>query len=141
MSLTLPSVALALRLLLALAWSVLLCILLLQGEADPLLDLGLPRGESGPLRELAFSALHLLAFTATGLCWHWASPRHWHLRRRLLWASLITGALGISTELLQSFTADRHFSWLDLLANAAGTALAAWLARRYRAVAGILPDD
>ena len=49
---------------LAIGWSLLLTLLLLQPEADPLIDLGLPGGQSLG-REILFSALHLLAFALT----------------------------------------------------------------------------
>ena len=115
------------RLALAFAWSLLLCILLLQGEADPLIDLGLPKGDNTLLRELAFSTLHLLVFGATSLCWHWALPDRLGARVRLVAACFITIALGISTEILQGFTVDRHASWLDLVANISGALIAAKL--------------
>ena len=115
------------RLALALAWSLLLCVLLLQGEADPLIDLGLPRGDNTLLRELAFSTLHLLIFGATCLCWNWALPQTLGARLRLAAACFITIALGVSTEILQGFTLDRHASWLDLVANISGALIGAKL--------------
>ncbi len=121
--------ALPVRLALAIGWSLLLSVLLLQGEAHPLIDLGLPRGDNTLLRELAFSTLHLLAFGATLLCWHWALPRGWHGRSRLVAACFITLSLGIATEILQGYTLDRHASWLDLVANISGALIAAKLIR------------
>ena len=41
-------------------------------------------------------------------------------------------ALGVSTEILQSYTLDRHASWLDLAANIGGALLAAHIIRRRR---------
>ena len=114
---------LPIRLALAIAWSLLLSLLLLQGEADPLIDLGLPSGPNTILRELAFATLHLLAFGATCLCWHWALPA-WQPRTRLVAACAITIALGIITESLQTLTLDRHASWIDLVANIAGALIA-----------------
>ena len=64
--------ALILRGCLALGWTTLLCLLLLQPEADPLLDLGIPEGENTLLRELAFGAVHLAAFAFTCSLWTWA---------------------------------------------------------------------
>ena len=114
-----------LRILIALGWSVLLTLLLLQGEADPVIDLGIPRGDNTVARELAFGALHLLAFGLTCACWHWALCRAAQVRRALLAACLIAIALGVTTELLQTYTLDRHASWLDLAANIGGALLAA----------------
>ena len=110
---------------LALAWTALLCLLLLQPEADPLLDLGIPEGDNTLARELAFSAVHLVAFAVTCAVWQWALSSKLELRRGLVAAVLISLALGCATEFAQSLTPDRHFSWLDLGANAAGALLAA----------------
>ena len=126
-------VATTLRIALALGWSALLTLLLLQGEADPLIDLGLPRGDNTLARELAFSALHLLAFAVTCACWHWALRSAARPRRALLAACVIAIALGVATEILQTYTLDRHASWLDLAANIGGVLLAArWLRRPLR---------
>ncbi len=114
-----------LRIVIALCWSALLTLLLLQGEADPVIDLGLPRGDNTLARELAFSTLHLLAFGVTSACWYWALSRAANPRRALLAACVISLALGVSTEILQTYTLDRHASWLDLAANIGGALLAA----------------
>lgn len=116
----------------ALCWSALLTLLLLQGEADPVIDLGLPHGENTLAREFAFSTLHLLAFGLTSACWYWALGRAADKRRALLAACVIAIALGVSTEILQSYTLDRHASWLDLAANIGGALLAAHIIRRRR---------
>ena len=117
--------SLALRGSLALAWTALLCLLLLQPEADPLLDLGIPDGDNTLARELAFSAVHLAAFAITCGIWHWALSPRLRDSHSLLIAALISLALGGFTEFAQSFTLDRHFSWLDLGANVAGVLVAA----------------
>ncbi len=124
-----------LRWLAAFAWSVLLCILLLQAESAPLIDLGLPRGENTLARELAFSALHWLAFCLTCCLWFFALSTRFSLGTGLLLAGGIALVLGGTTELLQSYTLDRHTSWLDLMANISGTliaALAIWRWQRRR---------
>lgn len=121
-----------LRVALALCWSALLTLLLLQGEADPVIDLGLPRGDNTLARELAFSTLHLLAFGVTSGCWFWALSRAANPRRALLAACVIAIALGVSTEILQTYTLDRHASWLDLAANIGGTLIVAQVIRRRR---------
>jgi len=115
------------RWMLAVGWTLLLTLFLLQPEAEPLIDLGLPRGESTIQRELFFSALHLLAFALTCFIWFWTIHRARHPRRSLLAAVLIAIALGIVTEALQSLTLDRHASLIDLIANIAGALVAAKL--------------
>ena len=117
----------AARGLLAIGWTLLLTVFLLQPEADPLIDLGLPRGDSTVLRELFFSALHLLAFALTCLMWFWALRAAFSQRNSLAAAALIAIALGIVTEALQTLTLDRHASVIDLVANIGGALIAARL--------------
>ncbi|MCY4464696.1 MAG: VanZ family protein [Chloroflexi bacterium] len=116
---------LILRGCLALGWTALLCLLLLQPEADPLLDLGIPEGENTLLRELAFGAVHLAAFAFTCSLWTWALAARFTLQASVLAAVVISLALGCLTELAQGYTPDRHASWLDIGANIAGALMAA----------------
>ena len=117
----------AARYAIAILWSALLTLFLLQPEADPVIDLGLPSGDNTLSRELFFSTLHLIAFGITCFCWFWALQRNLKIRTSLLGACLIAILLGGATEMLQSFTPDRHASWLDLAANIFGTLIAARL--------------
>ncbi|MCY3572723.1 MAG: VanZ family protein [Chloroflexi bacterium] len=119
--------ALLLRGCLALGWTALLCLLLLQPEADPLLDLGIPEGENTILRELAFGAVHLAAFAFTCSLWTWTFVARFRLQSSLLAAVAISIALGCFTELGQSLTPDRYPSWLDIGANITGALIAARL--------------
>ena len=112
------------RWIVTIGWTLLLTLLLLQPEADPLIDLGLPGGQS-LWREILFSALHLLAFALTCILWFWTLRSALPSRRSLLAAVLIAIALGISTEALQSLTLDRHPSLIDFLANIGGVLIAA----------------
>lgn len=117
---------------LAIGWTLLLTVLLLQPEADPLIDLGLPGGQS-LWREILFSALHLLAFALTCVLWFWTLRSALPTRTSLFAAATIAVALGISTEALQSLTLDRHSSAIDFLANIGGVAIAGRLLKqRYR---------
>lgn len=120
------------RWIVAIGWTLLLTLLLLQPEAEPLIDLGLPGGQS-LWREILFSALHLLAFALTCILWFWTLRSTLPSRRSLFAAAIIAIALGISTEALQSFTLDRHASLIDFLANIGGVLIAARvLDQRYR---------
>jgi len=110
---------------LAIGWTLLLTLFLLQPEAEPLIDLGLPRGPNTIQRELFFSALHLLAFAITCLVWHGALRCAFNPRNSLFAALLVAIALGLATEALQSLTLDRHASLIDLIANIGGALIAA----------------
>lgn len=114
-----------LRGLFAIGWTLLLTLLLLQPEAEPVIDLGLPRGPNTIQRELFFSALHLLAFALTCCMWFWALRSAFNPRTSLFAAILIAIALGIITEALQSLTLDRQASLVDLIANIGGALIAA----------------
>ena len=81
------------RWIVAICWTLLLTLLLLQPEADPLIDLGLPGGQS-LWREILFSALHLLAFALTCVLWFWTLRSALPSRTSLLAAALIAVALG-----------------------------------------------
>lgn len=108
---------------LAIGWTLLLTLLLLQPEAEPLIDLGLPGGQS-LWREILFSALHLLAFALTCVLWFWTLRSVLPPRKSLLVAATIALALGMITEGLQSLTLDRHTSVIDFLANIGGVLIA-----------------
>ena len=118
------------RWLAALAWSVLLCVLLLQPEADPVINLGLPTGPQTLAREAFFTALHMAAFALTCALWYWAWQGHLAFGASLALGISFAIILGAATEFLQSFAPDRYPSVLDLIANLFGTILAAWLIRQ-----------
>ena len=115
------------RWMMAMAWTLLICVLLLQPEADPIINLGLPSGPQTLAREAIFGSLHIIAFGITCGVWHWAWRAHFGLRASLALSVLIALALGVSTEALQSLSPDRYPSWLDLGANVVGVLLAARL--------------
>ena len=121
----------AVRYAIAIFWSVLLTLFLLQPEADPVIDLGLPGGDNTLAREVFFSTLHLIAFGITCFCWFWALQRNLKVKTSLAIACLIAIVLGGATEMLQSFTPDRHSSWLDLVANIFGALIVARLIWRH----------
>jgi VanZ family protein len=76
------------------------------------------------------NALHVPAYAALTLAWHWAL-RAW-LRASIavtFGACAIASACGILTEWYQSFIPDRFASLSDVALNVAGVVLGAWLAR------------
>ena len=117
---------------LAPGWSLLLTLFLLQPEADPIIDLGLPKGDSTLWRELFFSGLHMLAFALTCALWFWRLRSYRDPSQGLLAAVIIAIGLGVATEAMQTMTLDRHASLIDLLANIGGALIAARLIWRRR---------
>ena len=114
----------------AIGWTALLFILLVQPDDQRLIETGIPRGPNTIERELFFTAMHLLAFGLTCGLWHRLLLRYAPLESSLLCACGISLALGGLTEMLQAFSPERYPSLGDLAANCAGTLLAAWLLRR-----------
>ncbi len=114
---------------LAIGWTALLCVLLLQPEQDPLIPTGLPSGPNTPARELAFTLLHLFAFGLTCALWFGALRQRFAFQPSIAMALGIAVVIGCLTEALQSLAPDRYPSWGDLLANWAGARLASQLIR------------
>ena len=115
------------RWLAAIAWTILLSILLLQPEADPVISLGLPTGPQTLAREAFFTALHMMAFALTCALWYWTWQGHLAFGASLALGIVFAFVLGAATEFLQSFAPDRYPSLLDFIANLFGAILAARL--------------
>ena len=116
----------ALRWTAAIVWSIWITILLIQPEADPIINLGLPTGPQTFLRELFFTCAHVLAFAITCALWQRALSASMRMRASIALASIIAIGLGAGTEYLQTLSPDRYPSWTDLVANCLGSLLAAW---------------
>lgn len=114
----------------AIVWTIWITVLLIQPEADPIINLGLPTGPQTFLRELFFTCLHLLAFAVTCALWQWALSASMPMRASIVFACIIALCLGASTEYLQTLSPDRYPSWTDLIANCYGSLLAAWFTWR-----------
>jgi len=111
----------------AIIWSIWITILLIQPEADPIINLGLPSGPQTFLRELFFTCTHLLAFALTCALWQSALSASMPTRASIALACIIALCLGGCAEYLQTLSPDRYPSWIDFLANCYGSLLAAWL--------------
>lgn len=118
------------RWLLALAWTGWITLILVQSEAQPVVDLGIPPGSDTLERELFFTSAHLAAFAVLAALWWWALAAHLPGRRALVIAVVVAVGTGLATEWLQTFTPDRHFQLSDLIADVAGALLAAWRIKR-----------
>ena len=73
---------------------------------------------------------HLIAFAAIGTT-TWPAARH---KTQFVILLAISAVLGIGLECLQAFVPSRHFSFLDMLANAVGLAIGAAAGRRLEGI-------
>ncbi len=111
------------RTALALAWTLLVCFILLQPGRDPLI------GPAAAADHDAFGLFvlhlaHLLSFAL--MTWLW-----WRALHAIRPALFIALACGLLTEVGQIFVPDRGLSALDLALNGGGAlAVALWLRRR-----------
>ena len=114
----------------AIAWTILLCILLVQPDDRRLIETGIPRGPNTLPRELFFAAAHLLAFAMTCFLWFRAWSRRMAWRRSLALACGMALFIGGVTEALQAFSPERYPSFGDVAANCVGALAMAWIIRR-----------
>ena len=114
------------------AWTILISIILVQPEQNPLIDTGIPPGPNTLEREIVFTTLHCIAFGLTCALWFWAWFGHLSLPKSLLMAVVFAIIIGSITEYLQTFSPDRYPSPIDFLANCTGTLLIAYVIWRKR---------
>ena len=113
----------SLRTTLAVAWTLLVCLLLLQPGKDPLIG----PAAAGDHDDFGLLVLHLGHFVAFAvMTWLW-----WRALLALRPALVIALLCGALTELAQLYVPDRGLSALDLALNGSGALLVtAWLRRR-----------
>ena len=108
------------RTAIALAWTLLLCFILLQPGRDPLIGPA-AAGDHDDFGLLLLHLAHLLGFAL--MTWLW-----WRALDSIRPALLIALACGLLTEVGQTFVPDRGLSALDLALNGGGAlAVALWL--------------
>lgn len=108
-----------------LGWTAVLVIILVQPEAQPIVNTGVQPAPPSFQRELAFVTLHIVSFCLTTLLWIWA------VRQSPLWGALSVALLiGIVTEFLQALAPGRTPQLIDFLANGLGV-LVAFLSWRF----------
>jgi len=114
--------------MIALVYTLLLFIILVQPEAQPVIPTGIPPGPPSWEREAFFSTLHLLGFGTLAALWWWVweavKPQY-----ALLAAAGIAITVGMVTEGLQSFVPDRGVQLIDIGANLMGVLIALMLIR------------
>jgi VanZ family protein len=117
------------RQIIALAYTAVLTVVLLQSSSHPYVGPAAPLGAPDPGREFLLTSGHIIGFTILVLLWWWVlSP--WP--RALLIAVLIALLLGTITEILQSLVPDRSSSLFDLATNYVVTLTVAWIIHTYR---------
>jgi VanZ family protein len=127
-----------LRWTLAPTTTILLVILLVQPDQQPIINTGIPPGPPTLTRDLFFITGHILWFTLLVALWRWTLTMRFHPSSALLLAILIAFVLGTSTEFAQRFVPGRGSTLVDLLANYAGIAFAVIGVRYYEARRSIL---
>ena len=111
------------RTALAVAWTLLVCFILLQPGKDPLIGPA-AAGDHDAFGLLLLHLAHLVSFAL--MTWLW-----WRALHAIRPALRIALACGLLTELAQTVVPDRGLSALDLALNAGGALLVAiWLRRR-----------
>lgn len=111
------------RTALALAWTLLICFILLQPGRDPLIGPA-AAGDHDAFGLLLLHLAHLVSFAL--MTWLW-----WRALHAIRPALFIALACGLLTEVGQTFVPDRGLSALDLALNGGGAlAVALWLRRR-----------
>jgi VanZ family protein len=116
------------RQVIALAYTALLTLVLLQSSSHPYVGPAAPPGAPDPGREILLTAGHIIGFTLLVFLWWWGlSPAP----RALLIAVLVALLLGTITEILQNLVPDRSASLFDLATNYIVTLAAAWIIHTY----------
>lgn len=122
------------RWIMVIVWTIFISILLIQPESQPLIDTGIPPGPSTLEREIVFTTAHLIAFGITCALWFWAWFGHLSLPKSLLLGIVCAILIGSVTEYLQSYSPDRHPSWIDFFANCTGAIIMAYVIWRKQIV-------
>lgn len=113
------------RWVLALGWTAIITVFLLQSSGEPVVGPAAPPGEPGLLRELELTAGHIIGFGGLTLAWWWAL--HGVLRPGVALLATIGFSIsyGVFTEVMQINIPDRNASWWDIFVNAGVTVLVA----------------
>jgi VanZ family protein len=107
----------------ALGWTILLIILLVQPAEQPLVNTGIPPAPPSIERELAFTIGHIFTFTLLAGTWYWALIQHTSYTRAMWILAFVILLLGGVTEWAQGFVANRNSGWGDFFANCIGLLL------------------
>ncbi len=114
---------------LAIIWTIILTVLLLQPENQPIIPTGVQPAPPSLQREILFSTMHLLTFAITAWIWCFALNMSTDSKLKLAIILVSLLAYGLSVEYLQTGVPGRTAQWWDMLANCIGimTGCSIWL--------------
>lgn len=121
------------RVLLALAWTLLVTVMLVQSSGKPVIGPPAPPGAPDLRREIELTLGHVVVFFSLVVLWWWAVLALLPAPRALFVAVGFALIFGLITELAQTAVADRQASLFDIAVNWTVTiATAAWISARWR---------
>jgi VanZ family protein len=101
----------------ALAYTLLVTVLLVQSSSQPLVGPPAPPGPPNLVREIELTLGHVVAFSGLVVLWWWALVALLPTPRALFVAAAFALIFGLLTEVAQSLVADRQASLFDLAVN------------------------
>jgi VanZ family protein len=110
---------------LALSFTLLTTVLLVQSSSKPILGPPAPSGHPDLMREIELTFGHIVAFGTLVSLWWWALVPNLPSQRALFVAVGFALIYGVITELAQSAVPDREVSLFDVAVNWCTTALTA----------------
>lgn len=117
---------------LALVYTLLMTVALLQSSSRPLIGPPAPPGPPDLGREILLTSGHIVGFALLTLLWWWALRAWQPVMHALFAAAAFALIFGLITELAQNFVPDRSASTFDLATNWLVTLVTAWAIHRRR---------
>lgn len=115
-----------LRLAVALGFTLLTTIILVQSSSQPMMGPPAPPGKPTLEREILLTLAHIAAFMLLVTLWYYALLPVLPFQRALFVAVAFTLIYGVLTELAQSFVPDRQVSLFDIAVNWSSAAMTGW---------------
>jgi VanZ family protein len=116
----------------ALCWTALLLVMLLQSSSQPLVGPAAPPGPPTLEREIVLTLGHIVGFAGLTGLWWWALLLWRPTDKALVLAVMIALVIGVFTELAQAAVPDRSASVFDLVVNGLTVSGTAWMIWRRR---------
>jgi VanZ family protein len=114
------------RWLLAVGWTMLILVLLLQSSSQPVIGPAAPPGQPSLGREMLLTSGHIVGFSILTALWWWALSQNMSARAALAAAVVMALLIGTGSEIAQAAVPDRSASWFDLMVNWGVTLATAW---------------